>query len=107
MIALEAGGVPVERLTEMAPGVLVATSAYAMTTSTGVAGAGECPLIAPAVRGAEPGVLAASLAELRLRPGVAWSTHPHWDHVLWSAELGDAPRDAAPAARAITETERG
>ena len=37
---------------------------------------------------------------------MAWSTHPHWDHVLWSAELGDAPRYAAPAAVIIAETER-
>jgi glyoxylase-like metal-dependent hydrolase (beta-lactamase superfamily II) len=37
---------------------------------------------------------------------VAWATHPHWDHVLWSLELGDAPRYAAPAGVAITETLR-
>jgi len=47
------------------------------------------------------------LADLGLRPAVAWSTHPHWDHVLWSAGLGDAPRYAAPAAVALLETERG
>jgi hydroxyacylglutathione hydrolase len=39
-------------------------------------------------------------------PVMAWATHPHWDHVLWSRELGDAPRYAAPAAVRITETER-
>jgi hydroxyacylglutathione hydrolase len=93
-------------LTEIAAGVFVATSSYAMTTSTVVAGGGECLLIDPAVTVAELARLAASLARLGLRPGVAWSTHPHWDHVLWSAELGDAPRYAAPAAVTTTETER-
>lgn len=93
-------------LTEIAAGVFVATSSFAMTTSTVVAGAGECLLIDPGVTVAELAVLAASLAELGLRPSVAWSTHPHWDHVLWSAGLGDAPRYAAPAAVTITKTER-
>ena len=97
------------RLTEIAPGVLVATSSYAITTTTvvvGTAGSGGCLLIDPAVTVADLAALAGELAELGLRPTVAWSTHPHWDHVLWSAELGDAPRYAAPAAVAIAETER-
>jgi glyoxylase-like metal-dependent hydrolase (beta-lactamase superfamily II) len=97
------------RLTEIAPGVLVATSSYATTTTTVVAGSpgsGECLVIDPAVTVADLAGLAASLDELELRPVVAWSTHPHWDHVLWSAALGDAPRYAAPAAVAIAETER-
>ena len=97
------------RLTEIAPGVLVATSSYAMTTTTVVAGppgSGECLLIDPAVTVAELAALAAELGSLGLRPAVAWSTHPHWDHVMWSRELGDAPRYAAPAAVHIAETER-
>ncbi len=93
-------------LTEIAPGVLVATSSFAMTTSTVVTGPGGCLLIDPGVTVAELAALAASLAGEGLRPAVAWSTHPHWDHVLWSAELGDAPRYAAPAAVTITQTER-
>jgi hydroxyacylglutathione hydrolase len=96
-------------LTEIAPGVLVATSSYAVTTTTvvvGVAGSGECLLVDPAVTVADLTELAASLGDLGLRAVVGWSTHPHWDHVLWSAELGDVPRYAAPAAVNIAETER-
>ncbi len=97
----------VRSLTEVAPGVLVTTSAYAMTTSTAVIGSsGGCLVIDPAVTTAELAGLAAELAGRGLRPAVGWSTHPHWDHVLWSRELGDAPRYAAPAAIAIAETER-
>jgi hydroxyacylglutathione hydrolase len=97
----------VGRLTEIAPGVLVATSSFALTTTTVVVGpGGGCLLIDPGVTVAELAGLAGELAERSLVPVVAWSTHPHWDHVLWSRELGDAPRYAAPAAVTIAETER-
>jgi hydroxyacylglutathione hydrolase len=97
----------VGRLTEIAPGVLVATSSFALMTTTVVAGsAGGCLLIDPGVTVAELAGLAGELAERSLVPVVAWSTHPHWDHVLWSRELGAAPRYAAPAAVAIAQTER-
>jgi hydroxyacylglutathione hydrolase len=97
------------RLTEIAPGVLVATSSFAVTTTTvvtGPAGSGECLLIDPGVTAAELAELAAELSSLGLRPAVAWSTHPHWDHLIWSRELGDAPRYAAPAAISIIESMR-
>jgi hydroxyacylglutathione hydrolase len=97
----------VGRLAEIAPGVLVATSSFALTTTTVVTGpGGGCLLIDPGVTVDELAGLAGELAERSLVPVVAWSTHPHWDHVLWSRELGDAPRYAAPAAVTITETER-
>ena len=95
------------RLAEIAPGVLVATSSFSLTTATVVVGAGGgCLLIDPGVTVGELAGLAGELAERSLVPVAAWSTHPHWDHVLWSRALGDAPRYAAPAAVAITETER-
>jgi glyoxylase-like metal-dependent hydrolase (beta-lactamase superfamily II) len=94
-------------LTEIAPGVLVATSSYAVTTTTVVVGsAGGCLVIDPGVTVAELTGLAGELAAMGLRPAVGWSTHPHWDHVLWSRELGDAPRYAAPAAITTAETDR-
>ena len=95
------------RLTEVAPGVLVATSAYAMTTSTVIVGsAGGCLIIDPAVTVADLAALADELTARGLRPAAGWSTHPHWDHVLWSAGLGNAPRYAAPAAVTAAETDR-
>jgi hydroxyacylglutathione hydrolase len=97
----------VRSLTEIAPGVLVATSSYATTTSTVVIGSsGGCLLIDPAVTVDDLAALAGELAERGLRPVAAWSTHPHWDHVLWSRELGDAPRYAAPAAVRLAEDDR-
>lgn len=94
-------------LTEIAAGVLVATSDWAMTTTTVVTGSdGGCLVIDPAVTVAELSSLAAGLRRLGLRPRAGWATHPHWDHVLWCRELGDAPRFAAPAAAAKVAAER-
>jgi hydroxyacylglutathione hydrolase len=98
-----------ERLAEVAPGVLVATSSFERTTTTvvvGSPGSGGCLLIDPAATVAELAGLAAELGSLGLRPSAAWSTHPHWDHVLWSRELGDVPRYAAPAAVRSADTGR-
>ena len=80
---------------EVAPGVLVATAELYTTTSTVVTGpGGGCLVIDPAVTVTEVAGLAAALAARGLRPAVGWSTHPHWDHLLWHADLGDAPRYA-------------
>jgi glyoxylase-like metal-dependent hydrolase (beta-lactamase superfamily II) len=96
----------VRRLTEIAPGVLVATSSFDQTTTTVVVGAAGCLLIDPAVTVAELARLAVDLRELGQRPTAGWSTHPHWDHVLWSLDLGRAPRYATPAAAAFTRARR-
>jgi glyoxylase-like metal-dependent hydrolase (beta-lactamase superfamily II) len=95
-------------LTEIASGVFVTTSEFCLTTSTVVAAAdGSCLLVDPGVTVAEITGLAQALSARGLRPVVAWSTHPHWDHVLWHTSLGDdVPRYAAPAAARIAETER-
>jgi hydroxyacylglutathione hydrolase len=86
--------------------VLVATSSFMLMTSTVVVGAaGKCLVIDPGVTMAEMSALAAELADRGLTPAAAWSTHPHWDHVLWCRELGNAPRYAAPAAVRSAETE--
>jgi hydroxyacylglutathione hydrolase len=90
------------RLTEIAPGVLCATAEFATTTSTVVtAPDGGCLLIDPGVSVAELAGLADDLAGAGLRPRAGFATHPHWDHVLWSAALGDVPRYGAAAAVAI------
>jgi glyoxylase-like metal-dependent hydrolase (beta-lactamase superfamily II) len=92
---------------EIAPGVFVATSPVYLTTTTIVVGAGGgCLLIDPALTPAELDGLGEWLASAGLRPAVAWATHPHWDHVLWSRSLGTcAPRYAtATAATAARES---
>jgi hydroxyacylglutathione hydrolase len=84
---------------EIAPGVFVATADMYTTTTTIVVGAdGGCLLIDPAVTVADLAALADWLSERGLRPAAGWSTHPHWDHLLWSAAFGEAPRYATPRA---------
>jgi hydroxyacylglutathione hydrolase len=94
---VEDGGV--RCLREITPGVLVATAdAYTTTSTVVVADDGGCLVIDPAVSVADLAALAADLARAGLRPRAGFATHPHWDHVLWSRDLGDAPRYAAPGA---------
>ena len=74
---------------EVAPGVYVATAEIYVTTTTVVAGAdGGCLVIDPAVTPDDLATLAGWLSARGLRPAAGWSTHPHWDHVLWSGSLG-------------------
>ncbi len=85
------------RFREVAPGVHVATAELLTSTSTVVEGNdGGCLLIDPAVSRTDLSELAAALTDAGLRPAAGFATHPHWDHVLWSRELGDVPRYAAP-----------
>jgi hydroxyacylglutathione hydrolase len=94
-------------LREITTGVLVATADAYTTTSTVVVGDdGGCLVIDPAVSVAEVAALAAGLAGAGLRPRAGFATHPHWDHVLWSRDLGDVPRYAVPAAVAAAASLR-
>jgi len=91
---------------EVAPGVYVATAEKYTTTTTIVAGDDDgCLLVDPAVTVADLAALACWLAARGLRPVAGWSTHPHWDHLLWSRALGDAPRFATPRAVAVAARE--
>ncbi len=87
--------------------MLVATAEKYTTTSTVILGPGAtCLVVDPAVTPAEVTGLAAELAARGLRPVAGWATHPHWDHVLWCAELGDVPRYATPRAAETAERDR-
>jgi len=95
------------QIATVAPGVLVATSDLYMTTSTVViAPDGGCLVIDPAITVADVGALAAELRARGLTPVAGFATHPHWDHVLWSAELGDVPRYASPRAAEFARAHR-
>jgi hydroxyacylglutathione hydrolase len=92
---------------EVAAGVFVATAEPYTTTTTVIAGAGGgCLVVDPAVTVADVDALAAWLSARGLHISVGWSTHPHWDHVLWSRSLGDAVRYATPRAADVAVRER-
>lgn len=90
---------------EITPGVFVATAERYVTTTTVVTGAdGGCLVVDPAVSASDLAALAGWLGARGLRPVAGWSTHPHWDHLLWSRELGAVPRYAT--ARAVAAAAR-
>jgi glyoxylase-like metal-dependent hydrolase (beta-lactamase superfamily II) len=93
---------------EIASGVFVFTArAYTTTTTVVVGESGGCLVIDPAVSAGDLSALARWLSARDLRAVAGWSTHPHWDHVLWSAALGaGVPRYATPAAVATAQRER-
>jgi glyoxylase-like metal-dependent hydrolase (beta-lactamase superfamily II) len=49
-------------------------------------------LVDPGITGDEMACLASDLSELGQPVVAGFATHPDWDHVLWHAELGEAPR---------------
>jgi len=79
-------------LTQVAEGMLVHQSELLENNAVVVRGRAGVLLIDPGITGEEMVCLANDLRELG-QPAVAgFSTHPDWDHVLWHAEFGEAPR---------------
>ncbi len=76
----------------------VRTSRFCLTNSVVVVGAAGSLLVDPGVHRDELDALAVELHELGAPPVLAFSTHPHWDHLLWSPSLGPAQRLTSPRA---------
>src|SRR5262245_1510127 len=79
-------------LKQIAEGVLVHESEFIQSNSVVVQGRAGVLLIDPGITGDEMAALANDLRELGQPVVAGFSTHPHWDHVLWHADFGDAPR---------------
>lgn len=79
-------------LTPVAEGVLTHQSEFMQTNTVVVQGRAGVLLIDPGVRGDEMACLANDLSDLGQTVVTGFSTHPHWDHLLWHASLGAAPR---------------
>jgi len=96
------------RLAEVADGVFVATAQRWQTTSTVVLSAerDSALVIDPALDGTELAALGADLGRLGTTVALGFSTHAHFDHVLWHASLGQAPRIATAKAAAYATAHR-
>ena len=79
-------------LTQVAEGVLVHQSELLQNNTVVVQGRGGVLLVDAGITGNEMACLAKDLSELGQPVVAGFSTHPDWDHVLWHAELGEAPR---------------
>jgi glyoxylase-like metal-dependent hydrolase (beta-lactamase superfamily II) len=84
-------------LHEVATGLLVATSRKdALNTVVVVGQDGGALLIDPGWPQDELDGLVAELGSLSLTPVAGFSTHAHYDHLLWHPDFGDVPRWASP-----------
>lgn len=81
-------------LTQVAEGVLTHQSELLQNNAVVVQGRAGVLLIDPGITESEMVCLANDLRELGQPVVAGFSTHPDWDHVLWHAKLGDAPRYA-------------
>ncbi len=82
-------------LTQVAEGVLVHQSELLQNNTVVVQGAAGVLVVDAGITGDEMACLANDLRELGQPVAAGFSTHPDWDHVLWHAELGEAPRYGA------------
>lgn len=90
-------------LRQVADGVLVHESEFLQSHAVVVHGTDGALLVDPGITGAELACIADDLSGHGVVAGFA--THPHWDHVLWDARLGTAPRYATARAAAAIRAE--
>jgi glyoxylase-like metal-dependent hydrolase (beta-lactamase superfamily II) len=79
-------------LREVAEGVLIHESEFCQSNTVVVQGRAGVLLADPGMHGYEMACLANDLSDSGQTVVAGFSTHPHWDHLLWHAGLGAAPR---------------
>jgi glyoxylase-like metal-dependent hydrolase (beta-lactamase superfamily II) len=72
--------------------VLIHESEFVQSNAVVVQGRPGVLLIDPGVQDHEMACLANDLSDSGQTVVAGFSTHPHWDHLLWHAQLGAAPR---------------
>ena len=94
------------KLTEVADGVWVRQSEWVWTNSIVVRGEDGLILVDPGVLGSEMAELADEVDRLGVPVFAGFSTHPHWDHLLWHERFGDVPRYATAAGVEVAKETR-
>jgi glyoxylase-like metal-dependent hydrolase (beta-lactamase superfamily II) len=79
-------------LRQVAEGVLVHQSEFCQSNAVVVQGRAGALLVDPGIRRSEIDCLTDDLPDWGQSVVAGFSTHPHWDHLLWQARLGDVPR---------------
>jgi glyoxylase-like metal-dependent hydrolase (beta-lactamase superfamily II) len=91
-------------LNQVAEGVWVRQSEWVWSNSIVVRGDSGLVLVDPGIGGSDLDQLADDVEGLGLPVVAGYSTHPHWDHLLWHSRFGDVPRYATSAnVRVATE----
>lgn len=88
-------------LRQLAPDVLIHQSEFCRSNAVVVLSPAGALLIDPGVYGHELAAIAHHLSESGLSVVAGFSTHPHWDHLLWHAAFGAAPRYGTARCAAI------
>src|SRR5262245_32259108 len=91
---------------QVADGVLVHGSEFCRSNAVVVHGPAGVLLIDPGVLGDELTCLAQDLADQGRTVVAGFSTHPHWDHLLWHQGFGEAVPRYATARCAETVRDR-
>jgi glyoxylase-like metal-dependent hydrolase (beta-lactamase superfamily II) len=84
-------------LKQVADGVWVRQSTWVWSNAVVVRGEGGLILVDPGIDGADLNQLAEDVEELGIPVVAGFSTHLHWDHLLWHSRFGEVPRYAMPA----------
>jgi glyoxylase-like metal-dependent hydrolase (beta-lactamase superfamily II) len=92
-------------LRQVAAGVLVHQSEFCQSNAVVVQGRAGALLIDPGILDSEMACLANDLRELGQRVAAGFSTHPHWDHLLWDERFGAAPRHGTARCAAAVRAE--
>jgi glyoxylase-like metal-dependent hydrolase (beta-lactamase superfamily II) len=90
-------------LRQVADGVLIHESEFCQSNAVVVQGQAGVLLIDPGVQGHEMACLANDLSDSGQTVATGFSTHPHWDHLLWHAALGAAPRYGTARCAAVRD----
>ena len=93
-------------LRQVAEGVLIHQSEFCQSNAVVVQGQAGALLIDAGIYGHEMACLANDLSESGQTVVASFSTHPHWDHVLWHAQLGAAPRYGTARCAAAARDQR-
>jgi glyoxylase-like metal-dependent hydrolase (beta-lactamase superfamily II) len=87
-------------LNEMADGVWVRQSEWIWSNAVVVRGDDGLVLVDPGISGSDLEQLADDVDRIGIPVVAGFSTHLHWDHLLWHSRFGDVPRYAAAASAA-------
>jgi glyoxylase-like metal-dependent hydrolase (beta-lactamase superfamily II) len=81
-------------LNQVADGVWVRQSEWVWSNAIVVRGEGGLILVDPGIDGSDLNQLADDVDRLGIPVVAGFSTHPHWDHLLWHSRFDDVPRYA-------------
>src|SRR5690242_17926894 len=93
-------------LNQVADGVWVRQSAWVWSNASVVRGEGGLVLVDPGIDGSDLNQLADDVDRLGIPVVAGFSTHPHWDHLLWHPRFGDVPRYATTATAQVASEAR-